>query len=98
MKNKYDWYENHTTWHVKPQRVVYELLLAPTYRWPMKVTELSVYQRKTAFPRCPRCRTTMEREYQCFCDRCGQRLDWRGFKADNTQKTFSIKKRLSKKS
>ena len=25
---------------------------------------------------CPRCKATMEREYQSFCDRCGQRLDW----------------------
>lgn len=31
------------------------------------------------FPRYPRCGTTMEREYQCFCDRCGQRLNWSGF-------------------
>jgi len=21
----------------------------------------------------------MEREYQCFCDHCGQALDWTGF-------------------
>lgn len=27
----------------------------------------------------PRCGSTMEREYQYFCDRCGQRLSWRGF-------------------
>ena len=25
-------------------------------------------------PQC--CKATMEREYQAFCDRCGQRLDW----------------------
>ena len=31
------------------------------------------------FPKCPRCGTTMEREYQRFCDRCGQRLNWSGF-------------------
>ena len=83
MKNKYDWYENHTTWCVKPRRVIYELLFAPTYRWPMRVTKAAVYQggheRIIAFPRCPRCSTPMEREYQCFCECCGQRLDWRTF-------------------
>ena len=31
------------------------------------------------FPKCPRCGTTMEREHQLFCDRCGQRLNWSGF-------------------
>lgn len=34
-----------------------------------------------AFPVCPRCDITMEREYQFFCDRCGQRLDWEAFPA-----------------
>ena len=31
-------------------------------------------------PVCPRCKTTMEREYMAYCDRCGQCLDWRGLK------------------
>lgn len=80
MKSKYAWYDdNNTRWHVKPQRVIHELVFAPTYRWPMKVTEMSMYKGKPVFPRCPRCGTTMEREYQHFCDRCGQRLDWRKF-------------------
>ena len=28
------------------------------------------------FPVCPNCGITMEREYQSFCDRCGQKLAW----------------------
>lgn len=28
---------------------------------------------------CPRCEITIEREYQSFCDRCGQRLDWNSY-------------------
>lgn len=28
------------------------------------------------FPVCPRCGRTISREYQCYCDRCGQHLDW----------------------
>ena len=30
----------------------------------------------TEFPICPRCMQNMEREYQAFCDKCGQRLVW----------------------
>lgn len=28
------------------------------------------------FPVCPRCRCNLDREYQSFCDRCGQKLSW----------------------
>lgn len=34
---------------------------------------------KDSFPICPGCGCTLEREYQCFCDRCGQHLDWSDF-------------------
>ena len=29
-----------------------------------------------AFPVCPSCGITVERDHQNYCDRCGQRLDW----------------------
>ena len=35
---------------------------------------------QTTYYVCPRCQTTMEREFMSFCDRCGQKLDWRGYK------------------
>jgi len=25
---------------------------------------------------CPRCKVTLERDFQDYCDRCGQHLDW----------------------
>ncbi len=31
------------------------------------------------FPICPSCKKTMEREYQAYCDRCGQFLSWKGY-------------------
>ena len=62
-----------------PTRVLYEFLLSPTYRWPMQVKTVCSYRRGAEFPQCPRCEITMEREYQLFCDRCGQRLNWSGF-------------------
>lgn len=42
------------------------------YREPMVVKEILVWQNGYAFPICPRCDCTMEREYQSFYDRCGR--------------------------
>ncbi len=51
-----------------------------TYRLPLKVTEVRVFRSPvcgtTGYYVCPRCKTTMEREYMAYCSRCGQRLDW----------------------
>ena len=52
------------------------------YRQPLPVTQVRCYHSisgQTGFPVCPRCGYTMEREYQRYCDRCGQRLDWQEF-------------------
>jgi len=61
--------------------IFYGILLAlADYRVPMAVTELKVFpdcHGQPAYYVCPRCKITMEREYMNFCDRCGQRLDWR---------------------
>lgn len=57
------------------------LCLLAHYRIPMPVTELMVFpdcMGQPSFYVCPKCGVTMEREYMRFCDRCGQRLDWRG--------------------
>lgn len=54
-----------------------------TFRNPMSVTQVRCFRTShntiTQFPVCPQCGVTMEREYQSFCDRCGQRLDWKNF-------------------
>lgn len=54
------------------------------YRKPMTVSEwvrvehYCLYSMEpTYYPVCPRCKRTFEREYQKFCDRCGQRLAWK---------------------
>lgn len=58
-----------------------------SYRMPMQVNEVIVYKKKSGhfgecngFPVCPRCKISMEREYQAFCDRCGQKLGWKKYK------------------
>lgn len=47
------------------------------YRQPMQVLELAQYRSGGTFPVCPQCGSAMEREYQNYCDRCGQCLGWR---------------------
>lgn len=52
------------------------------YRCPMHVAEIHVFPHchgAPAYPVCPRCERTMEREYMAFCSRCGQMLDWRRY-------------------
>ena len=47
---------------------------------PLPVSQMMVFSSpsgKNSFPVCPNCLITMEREYQNYCDRCGQRLDWK---------------------
>ena len=51
-----------------------------SYRIPMRVSAVrylfdGVYG-STVYPICPQCNSTMERDYQKYCDRCGQALDW----------------------
>lgn len=49
------------------------------FREAMPVAAIVVYRSQEAFPLCPRCGLPLEREYQNFCDRCGQKLGWRTY-------------------
>ena len=44
MKNKLDWFDDDWKWDVLPTRMLYELLLSPTYRWPWKVKIVCSYR------------------------------------------------------
>lgn len=50
------------------------------FRAPMLVTQIRVFKMDGAYPVCPRCGLSLEREYQAFCDRCGQRLGWKNLR------------------
>lgn len=49
---------------------------ALAYRKAAKIKKIAVFRNGESFPVCPHCRETLEREYQSYCDRCGQRLKW----------------------
>ena len=53
------------------------------FRSAIRVTEVMVfsspYYGETEYYVCPRCGITIEREFMHFCDRCGQKLDWKDF-------------------
>lgn len=53
-----------------------------SFRKPMSVAQIRCFHSicgLTGFPVCPQCGRTLEREYQPYCDRCGQCLDWKDF-------------------
>ena len=55
---------------------------AASYRAPMQVTTVRRFEfisHSTTFPVCPRCQQTLDREYQSFCNACGQALNWENF-------------------
>lgn len=49
------------------------------FRAPLRVSRILRIRPKYSFPVCPRCLATLEFEYQAYCDRCGQCLDWKGY-------------------
>lgn len=62
---------------VIPLNITYED--AVSYRTPLIVEYILVFENGDAFPICPRCSVTIERDYQRYCDRCGQRLNWHNY-------------------
>lgn len=54
--------------------------LEMSFRVPMPVAQIRLFHPDGAFPVCPQCGISMEREYQNFCEYCGQRLDWKRYK------------------
>ena len=53
-----------------------------SFREAMPVAHIRCYRWQyslAGFPVCPRCAITLDREYQSYCDRCGQHLDWSNF-------------------
>ena len=56
-----------------------DFIEALSFRIPMEIREIHLHRNNMALSVCPRCRITLEREYQSYCDRCGQALNWKHF-------------------
>ena len=68
--------------HQTPNEIlqIYDASREILYRLPLQVNAVRAFSDgRLAFPVCPRCGQTMEREYQSYCDRCGQSLGWNEF-------------------
>ena len=59
-----------------------------SFRKALAVTEIVVFKNGDFYPVCPRCQSSMEREYMHYCDRCGQCLKWSGFSKATIKKRF----------
>ena len=68
---------------VKWSKLQTEKLHSLSYRHQMCIDAVRAYRGSngiSTFPVCPRCSCTLEREYQSYCDRCGQALDWKSIR------------------
>lgn len=75
-------YKNENHLKILNKHIVYKEL---SYRLPKTVTEAIFFKSHDgfdAYPICPTCKVSFEREFQSYCDRCGQKLDWTGFSYD----------------
>lgn len=50
------------------------------YRRPLQIAQVRIFQNRHAYCVCPRCDSSLDREYMSYCDRCGQCLNWREWK------------------
>lgn len=63
---------------MKILNAVRRFLDAAMYRKPLRVTDKQIFQ-DGCYAVCPRCRSTLPRDYMHYCDRCGQYLSWDRF-------------------
>lgn len=53
--------------------------VAASYRIPLPVAKVVIFANGDAFPLCPHCNSSLDRDYQSYCDRCGQALGWKRY-------------------
>ena len=49
------------------------------YRTSMSVTSYKIYLNYNCYAICPRCNSSLDREFMDYCNNCGQKLSWRNF-------------------
>lgn len=69
----------HSAWPPLGRFGTKEMRDALSYRVPSRITHCRKYGRRDIYPICPRCDMSIDREYQLYCDRCGQKLDWSSY-------------------
>ena len=55
---------------------------AASYRIAMPIVEFATADylcEETYYPRCPKCKAFIDRDFQEYCSSCGQHLNWKNF-------------------
>ena len=60
---------------IKKEVIIVSIMTA-TKQQAALVTDAVVFSNHNTYFQCPYCQKTLEREYQHYCDRCGQQLKW----------------------
>lgn len=60
-------------------------LLILSFRTPMSIKQVYVYLNNDCYPICPRCNSSLDREYMSYCNNCGQKLSWKYFNYKNNK-------------
>lgn len=63
----------------KPELFLNIIFMLSSYRAGMRISEV-IQLSDGGYYLCPRCKVTLERDFQRYCDRCGQCLEWTGFR------------------
>ncbi|MBQ4553176.1 MAG: helix-turn-helix transcriptional regulator [Clostridia bacterium] len=67
-----------TSLHMTPNDLLLSIAIVhPSYRQPMEVVAFYQLPHEDVYGICPRCRAIIDREYQAYCDSCGQQLSWK---------------------
>lgn len=61
-----------------PGEVWQAVALAVSYRVEMRISKVMRFPGGYGAYVCPRCSVTLDKDFQAFCDRCGQKLNWNG--------------------
>lgn len=65
--------------HMTPNDLLLSMAVnVPSHRQPMEVEAFYLLpDEEDAYAVCPRCHAIIDREYQAYCDSCGQCLSWK---------------------
>lgn len=69
---------------IVPEKEYKKLVSLASYHSPMEIAEMVItydtFWGNEGYYLCPRCKSSLERDFMLFCNCCGQKLDWNKYK------------------